>query len=161
MAAVAAAIDASVPSPSFTIKLLPVSEEEPVVQIVRAEVSEQFGGFCWWRPDAVPGGAVRAAEMRLAAEFFLVVPFTPHHLLSRVGSFWGSVPPDGVATGGVVTHHRRNPRRAALVSKPGVITEKHAGSDTGSDVIPHTQTGRKIPAGHQLFCVEDGNRNGR
>lgn len=33
----------------------------------RAEVSEQFGGFCWRKPDAVPGGAVRAAETRSAA----------------------------------------------------------------------------------------------
>lgn len=61
------AIEPSIPSQSFTIKLLPVSEAEPVVQIVRAEVLEQFGGFCWWKPDAVPGGAARAAETRLAA----------------------------------------------------------------------------------------------
>lgn len=67
MRGAAVVVEPSVPSQSFTIKLLPVSEEESVVQIVRAEVSEQFGGFCGWKPGAVPGGAAGDAQTRLAA----------------------------------------------------------------------------------------------
>lgn len=77
-AAAAVAIEAAVPSQSFTIKLLLESEEEPVVQIVRAKVSEQFGGFCWWNPGTVPGGAARATSFWRSGRFYFTVASARH-----------------------------------------------------------------------------------